>query len=391
MTEVRDLEEAFTRHEHLAPTADGMIEAAYTGARRTRRRRRIAAGLGVAAVLAIGAAAPSGFALLTDNGPQQVTGPAAPMVKPPAVSIGVDGAEGLFVMERGFSGSTALATIRSDDLRPVGEARTVGGRDGIVGVYAPADVDVAALDAGEAITVQGHPARLVENYLIDPASNHTGPENASAVKKGTVDANGKLVPATPTDVRASVVAWRDATGSWVIVSGPRQRADLLRLAEAVRLEPTGTTTPYRLGFVPDTLRLDYGGSNTGDPNQANSVLVFGAAAQPVLKRSSLLSLSEQGALRIHVMAGDSGHLGMVERSGAPRVIAGHDTWYFTRPAAGLFMPEGGASMVAKVNGCEVLITVTDTNVVPYAALERMLASMTFGNCRAPNTWTAPLR
>lgn len=383
MTDIRDLEETLTRHEHLAPSADGLVEAAYTGARRVRRRRLTAAAMGVAAVVAVGAAAPT--VLARDDAQRRssaATNAPAPAVKPPESTIDVDGSEGLFALTQGFSGSTALANIRSRNTSATGWG-------GDVGVYAPADVDVAALEAGEAVTVQGHPARYVENYLIDPLSNHTGPENGSARKEAPPEFPGAKVQ-EPKDSRGPVVAWREPSGRWVVVSNAGNRAELLRLAEAVRLRPAGITTPYRLGYVPDALRLDYGGSSTYTPKESNSVLVFGAATNPVLKRSSLLGLTEQGAMRVQFMASDSGHLGLVAQTGPPQVIAGHDTWYFTTPRAGLSPAENGAVLIAKVNGCEVVISVTDNALVPYPLLRKMFESATFGNCAAPDTWVTPL-
>ncbi|MGW1997275.1 hypothetical protein [Embleya sp. NPDC001921] len=384
MTDIRDLEDTLTRHERLAPSADGLVEAAYTGARRVRRRRLTAAAMGVAAVVAVGAAAPT--VLARDDarrGSSAATkAPVPPAAKPPEVTIDVDGSEGLFALTQGFSGTTALANIRSRNERATGWG-------GDVGVYAPADVDVAALEAGEAVTVQGHPARYVENYLIDPLANHTGPENGPAPAMSPDALRGpKFLERT--DVRGPVVAWREPSGRWVVVSDAGNRAELLRLAEAVRLRPAGTKAPYRLGYVPDTLRLDYGGSSTHTPKESNSVLVFGAATNPVLKRSSLLGLTEQGAMRVQFMASDSGHLGRVAQTGPPEVIAGHDTWYFTTRQTFVSPPENGAVLVARVNGCEVLITVTDNRLAPYPLLRKMLESATFGNCAAPDTWVPPL-
>ncbi|WP_439676290.1 hypothetical protein [Embleya sp. MST-111070] len=389
MTDIRELEAALARHEHLAPDDEGLIEAAYAGARRVRRRRLAVAGLGVAAVVALGAVTPRVLDHLGDDGVRRAAGPAASkaagvsVTSPPAVVVDVDRTEGFFPLEQGFSGTTSLASVRSDD-------QSSTGWGGNVGVYAPADVDMTAIEAGEAITVQGHPARYAENYLIDPAAYHEGPQNSWAPKPVRFDADGKPGPGTWQDRRAPVVAWRDSSGSWVVVSGTDQRTDLLRLAEAVRLRPTGARTPYRLGFVPDTLRLDFGGSNTRIRAESNSVLVFGAAAHPVLKRSELRGMTEYGALRIQVSASDSGRTDIVARTGPPTVIAGHDTWYFTSPGGGLLPPEQGAILVTKVNGCEVQITTTDNNLVPRDTLHRILASMTFGNCAAPETWTPPL-
>ncbi|MGW9208504.1 hypothetical protein ACWGR4_16160 [Embleya sp. NPDC055664] len=389
MTDIRDLKAALARHEHLAPPPDGLIEGAYLGARRVRRRRLTASGLAVVTVIALGAVGPGLLDRLDDDGPGRVAAPAAtkppaaPVAKPPAVTIDVDRSDGFFPLEQGFSGTTALATIRTNNV-----TRTGAGGD--VGVYAPADVDTAAIEAGEAVTVQGHPARYVENYLIDPAAYHQGPENITAPKPGGPDENGKIGFLQPKDTRAPVVAWRDASGSWVIVSGTNKRTELLRVADAVRLRPTGVTTPYRLNYVPDTLRLDYGGSSTYTPSESNSVLVFGAAANPVLKRSDLLGLTEVGALRIQLMASDSGRLDIVSETGPPTVLGGYDTWYFTKPGAGLNPPKGGAILVAKVNECETLITVQDNNLVPYPVLRKMFETASFTTCAAPDTWVAPL-
>jgi len=251
----------------------------------------------------------------------------------------------------------------------------------------PADrVDAAALSAGESITVAGHAAYYVPDYLLDPAADHLGPHNASSPKLAGIDENGKM-DSTPRDRREAVIAWRESSGAWVLVSGSN-RPDLERLAEAVRLTPTDLTTPYRLGFVPTGLRLDYGGSSTYRPMETNSALVFADSSWPVMKRSDQLGLTEQGALRIQVVAAH-GNLG-AETGIPPTVLAGRDTWFFDGPGGGMGAEPGASVLFSQAGGCEVYIRVANSAQVPYETVKQLFEGMTFKDCTAPQTWVKPL-
>jgi hypothetical protein len=386
MNDIGDLEAAFARHEHLAPPPDGMVEQAYAGARRIRRRRLVIGGLGVAAVVAMSAITPVVLSRLGDDSTHAAAQATPPPSAAPATSTGgptlmidVDRTNGFFLLSQGFAGSVALATVRSEN-------KSVTGWGGNVGLY-PADrVDAAALSAGEPTTVSGHPAYYVPDYLLDPAADHLGPQNASSPKSMTVGADGKA-DTTPKDRRAAVIAWREPSGAWVLVSGS-ERPDLQRLAEAVRPTPTELTTPYRLGYVPAGLRLDYGGSAIYRPAQSNSVLVFADSSWPVMRRAEQSGLVEQSALRIQVMAngGNTGDLAGIPAT----MIAGRETWFFVGPGGSLGAQPGESVLFAKVGDCGVLIRAADNNRVPYPAIKQLFEGMTFQDCTAPQTWVKPL-
>ncbi|WP_406298112.1 hypothetical protein OG948_21540 [Embleya sp. NBC_00888] len=386
MTDIRDLRQTLARHDDLAPPPDGMVEQAYAGARRIRRRRLTVAGVGVAAVVAIGAITPAVVSPFRDDRPEHATAPTPPVPKPaplsnaPALTLDVDRANGFYPLQQGFAGPRALASIRSHNT-------AVTGWGGNIAAYPAADVDMAAIEAGTPIRVQGKPARYVPDYLLSRAE-----DEEIAVKRQDIPTigPGKAVLPTPHDVRSPVIAWPDASGRWVIVSGAQNRAELDLLAEAVRVVPTGVTAPYRIGFVPPGLRFDYGGSATSMPSEANSVLVFVDAGRPAMKRTDLLGLTERGSLRMQLTASDNGHLGRVRQSGPPTVLGSRDTWYFTAPAVGYSPTPGGALMVVDVGGHELLILVESNTLVPYPALARMVESLDFKNVADPGTWVAPL-
>jgi hypothetical protein len=380
MNDIRDLEAAFARHDQLAPPPDGMVEQAYVGARRIRRRRLTVGGLGTAAVLAIAAVTPVALSRLGDDStraaaPASPTPSATPAVATstePALKVDVDRTSGFYPLSQGFAGTVALATVRSDNT-------SVTGWGGNVGLYPANRVDAAALSAGEPITVAGHAAYYVPDYLLDPAADHLVPQNASSPKSTSIDN-------APQDRYEAVIAWPEPSGAWVLVSGS-ERPDLQRLAEAVRLTPTALTMPYRLDYVPAGLRLDYGGSATSQPH-TNSVLLFADSSWPVMRRAQQLGLVDQSALRIQVTSrGDTfGALAEI----APTMIAGRETWYFEGPGGGLGASAGASVLFARVGSCEVLIRAADTNRVPYPAVKQLFEGMSFQDCNAPQTWVKPL-
>jgi hypothetical protein len=160
------------------------------------------------------------------------------------------------------------------------------------------------------------------------------------------------------------LAWRDASGSWVRVTGPRDRAALVRLARSVRLQqPEPVVAPVGLTWLPTGLAL--ASAQIGDGT-------FTATFTSRRRRAYELRLT---AYAVASNDWTNGTIGL----GAPNHrVDGHDGWYSTGPEGGQLLIEAGR--------CGIRVQISDPAPVPLNVLDRMLGTARIGSCDGFADW-----
>ncbi|MEU0933520.1 hypothetical protein [Embleya sp. NPDC005971] len=385
MTDLEDLAATFTDHEHLAPSADGLIEAAQAGARRIRRRRRTGVGLAAVAAVALGALVPWTLSGSDGGDATNRPGPAA-MPRPPAVDIDTVPGAGYLRIGSGFDGPRAYAGF-------LGGGRFPSGR---VTVQSATTLDTALLRAGEPITIQGRPAFYLPGFVFaDDASQGQESANSGPLQPGSV------VPSTPAashsrvagaapkarDVTEPVIAWAHDTDTWVLVFGSTDRTSLTDFAERIRIAPgPRTRTPYRLGALPA------GFVPTAGTGTRESTLALAPAPDPTAARRTPWqpgANANPGTLQIRVESRGPDTGRRPTRPGPATLVAGHDTWYLTESDDNTRVPADGAVLLADIGACSYTLTTRDRTLIPYSALTRLIETTEYRDCADPNTWVDP--
>jgi hypothetical protein len=358
MSDVDHLRRVLLDHETSAPDATGIIEAAHAGAVRLRRRQRrrhigLAAALTIA--VAVGAVIPlSGANERTAQEPPQRRGPAQ-------VTIELDPGRGVTASAYGVIG-----TAQYMGLLPSAPDVQVS-----VLVHDPDTFNPGALPSGEPVTVKGRTAHFVPDLTIQLPGWGGDP----------------IGPLSPTKQTVPAIGWSDASGSWVVVysRGPATKADLLKVAEAVRLrKPRDVVAPYGLTYVPPGLRPVYTLNVEDHPTSKRSVIGFDPDAVD-------LSTARELSLTIDVMNRDAHRDGRMAGLGQPTAtLAGRPAWYVTDRGYGWMIPEGGSMLFVQDERCQYMLSVRDRAAVPYEELKRMVEGARFADCTNFATWTPVL-
>ena len=233
--------------------------------------------------------------------------------------------------------------------------------DGVYGgevtAYDPGAFDADRLGLGETVTLSpGQDATYVASFTF-AARDHAG--------------GGPW--------QTPAVAWRDASGLWILVYGDSTvaRDDLIRLAGAVRVAPArDLRTPFRLGGpLPAGLELTYVRSPDNRLDRQAPMAGLSAPGRPATDVA--VHTGATPALDITVTAQTRDARWTAERSGLGRAapIAGRPAWY----AAGTLTVEAERCIVrvhSDQRGQEDLTTVA--------------RHLTVGDCTDPESWIPPL-
>lgn len=367
MTDMRELRRVLDAQAQLAPDGVGMIEAARAGAVRLRNRRKV--GYVACAVAAAALLAGVSTAIVGIGGASTEQGPSAAR-QPLQLTLDLAPDSDYHKQGYGVVGGTQFLVARALN----GDAREFGAA---VALYEPGTFDSAGLVRGEKITVGGHPAYFVSDFLAGKGFRPPGPGAGPGPEN--------------VDVRMPVIGWREPSGGWVVVYDVKDKAGLARIAEDVRVGAARPVkTPYRLGYVPADLPATAAVTFDSNPAESNSVVGFDATATPTLLDLRSAGIPGVPALKIQVVPRSEyvdSHAGNL---GPPTKIGGWDTWYITTQDKGWVVPQRGSVLVVNAGHCQAHIVVRDRSQIPYTELNRLVADMTFADCTDPATWTRPL-
>ncbi len=372
MNTLDDLRSTLENHARQAPDGLGIVAGARAGAARIRRRRRIAAAT-AAAVAVVAASVPFVTAAHPARPPQPA--PAAPSNYRQTwqTTLSLDPAAGYVVTSRGADATREL--LLAD--RPGGAFPDQGG---LVSAYDPGTFDPARLLTGDPVTVAGHPAWHVSDYVFARnVANVDGPS-----------------------LRTPVVGWQDPGGAWVLVhQAARPGTDprfLLAFAAAVRVgPPRELRSPVTVGPVPAGLPLSH--VATYDRDDGQPVLTAGFAPASRGPEDAAQYNGPPAGLRLTVTAfpADSPtwpaeRASVVGQATAADTltVAGHTAWY----AAGngpMAVREGGSALLVDAGSCIVRFEVVDRREVGRDELIGVAAGTRYGSCDSTSGWARPVR
>jgi hypothetical protein len=241
-------------------------------------------------------------------------------------------------------------------------------------------VPAARGPAERTLTLGAGSGWAVDEYDTEPTwqqlSVHDGHETAqiAAYEPGTFEA-GQLNREQPVRLgtqdawflhaKVPTLEWETTGGVLVTVSGGADRAAVVRLAGAVRLEPpVPVVGPIGLAWVPTGLVLTE--ARIGNGTAVETFTAYG-------RRSYTLRLY---AYSVTSNEWTNGTIG----AGTPGlVVALHPAWY-SEPAG------GGSQVLLEVGSCGVRLVTSDRDRVPVSVLERLVAGATFGSCDDAQDW-----
>lgn len=377
MTDLDDLRRTLERHADLAPDGMGIVAAARADVARYRRRRRLATLAGVAAVAVAAAAAVPVVVTSVDRGlVTPAISPTRAYRQPLQLTVDLDPASAYFRLDYGTVGNVQHVTVRS----------RAGGSDwgAEVAVFDPGRFDASRFQHGEPVVVRGRKASYVTDFLLGRA---TQPRTVPAPGQSPRMVMSSDLPMQLADVRTSAVGWQDPSGAWVIVYRSANRDNLLRVAEAVRLDTPGqVVAPYRLSYLPDDLPVTFALVRNHDPSLTNSVVAFGGTPTDLAQAArgpDDASLTIQVLNRTEYVDSHTSTPGQAQ-------IAGHDSWYFTNSSSGWGVVDGGAILAVNTDRCQLILSVRDRVRYPYETLKRIVEGADIRDCTNPTTWTTPL-
>jgi hypothetical protein len=345
----------------------GLVEQAQAGAARLRRRNRVRAVAAAVVAVALVVGAPS-VARLYASEPPNPAGPMTYYREPFPLTLDLAPDPVYFTMTHGTEGKTQFLVAR-----PIGTRQ--GDFGGTIEAHDPGTFDPTRLLRGERVTVHGHPAFYVEN--LDPPAPVASASAAVSGSGASLDRIG------------ASVGWQDTSGAWVTVSDGANRAEMLRLAESVRLTPPRTArAPVRFGWVPGDLPVTYTESRDVAANGVSADIGFGTPAGPPAHGAGLFFMippSTPLSVTALPMDGIMTAWGEDYADRPMRRIAGHRTWYI-EGKGGNFSNRGGSHLLIEAGSCGITIMVEDRARIPFPALERMVENMTFGGCDDTSDW-----
>jgi len=297
MTDIRELRQVLDAQAELAPDGTGVIEAARAGAVRFRRRRRVRYAAGAAVVAAVLAVVPAAVARIGGTGPP----PAAPAARPPfQLTLDLAPESGYRKLSYGVVGVVQYLVARASN----GDMTNFGAG---VALYDPGTFDASALLRGEKITVRGHPAYYVPDFLVGKDIKLPGEDSKGTPSStpGPSDGSRRLVrpgDLEMVDVRMPVIGWQEPSGAWVVVYQGRDKVGLARVAESVRVgDARPLKAPFRLGHVPAGLPGTVGRVSDSNPAMSSFGVGFGATGTPTLLDLVAPSFADNPPLTIGVL------------------------------------------------------------------------------------------
>ena len=367
MNTLDDLRRLLEADAGTAPAADGVLAAAERGAARIRRRRRVTAVAGSAALVAAVAMV---LPVVTDRrhaDRQPSVGVPAERL-PGQVTLGVDPASGyvLAYQDIDMNGQWTMfgrRTATSDEVELQAAA---------IALDPDAGFDPSRLRQGERTTVAGHEAWYVGDY---PLAGYGLERNSSPLRR--------------TPLSTPLFGWRDPGGAWVLVYQAKDPGDdsgrvkLHQAAQAIRVTPAREMTlPISLGPLPDGMPLNRVSSNRQD----HGAVSLGGPPAP-LDAWVLPELGTGATVTIGVAPDDRLE---VPPTGVTRVapVAGHDAWY--APTTPLDAQAKG-TLYVRVGRCTFAFTSRDADRATAAQLRGIAAGATYADCHDPATWGPVVR
>ncbi|MET0494922.1 MAG: hypothetical protein ABW000_17510 [Actinoplanes sp.] len=344
------------------PDVHGVVEAAQTRAGQIRRRRRVvAAAVAAGLVVVVAVAVPLTTARLRAT--EQVATP-PPYRTLHQLTLSEQGPGKWFVLNHGTDSTRQFMVIRNRDTDSTDWGGTVSAHD-------PGTYDPAALEQGENLEVNGHPAHYLEETATVPA----------------------------------LLGWRDPSGVWITISGARDRAGLIEVAGIVRLgPPRAATGPVQFGRLPGGLPLNYVASSDESPGAVNGGLSarmgFAAGRPPAPDTDLRPVFGRESGLELSVLTQPKTSNGWKEMVVQPlehpdkmpvpqwTTIGGQRAWFRADhdPEPRLFADGPGAHLFIETDTCGVLITVADLGKISYDELVATVSAMTFSSCTDVSTW-----
>ena len=337
-----------------------------------RRRPRSPVWLaGAVLVVVLGAAAVTvGILRMNDDGGSAP--PAAPAIANPAPAraplqqtLEVDPTSGYAAVARASDAGRQALTAQNLAFSNGGK----GQYGGEVTAYDPGAFDPVRLRRNATqLTVRDHQASFVPDFAFPAAGS------------------GDSRP-----YHTDVLGWQDPSGIWVLVyaapGASLPRDELLRFAAAVTVgPPRDLRAPFRLGPLPDGLTATYVRSVDIQSDDLNAATVGLSAAGRRPSGGAVYDAVPPGVALAITAA--------VPGKDAPDTpgdlkVAGHDAWYTTGTNP-LSAPGAGGKLTVATGQCLVTVEAADRKRTPRADLQRMVAAMTIGDCRDPDTWIPPL-
>jgi hypothetical protein len=241
-------------------------------------------------------------------------------------------------------------------------------------VYAedPGTYDPKYFYAAEKVRVNGHVAYY---------NKFMGHDTPSAIHYDYLSNPPLLLP-----LSHGAVGWPDPSGSWIIVTGGNSLADLLALAENVRLGvPSRVVAPVHLGSLPRGAQLTAARTRIGD---READLVFSDEPLGPLARDVGWSHPPLLVKTVNRTAEVD-----ARQKGTPPTltIAGHDSWWYTYQPASPFAFYGKDSGALFVNAgnCQLQILVAHVSTFPLDEVKRIAEGATFRDCTDVSTWGPP--
>ncbi|MBM2619487.1 hypothetical protein JIG36_28430 [Actinoplanes sp. LDG1-06] len=363
MTSLDELTRTLERGADRAPDAIGLVEQARAGAERLRRRNRLRAVGAVVVAVAVAVTVPVVVRSYAADPPRP--NPAGPMTyyrEPYELSLELAPSRVYFTMTHGTEGKTQFLIAR-----PIANSQKASG--GTIAAYDPGTFDPTRLRQGERVTVQGREAFYVKQ-LDPPAPSSSGPMGA------------------PYRVGAAV-GWQDPSGVWVTVSESADRAEMLRLADAVRLTtPRAARAPVRFGWVPRGLPVSFTESRDIAEYGVSASIGFGGPSEPAGQVSPSFFMPYDTPLTVMAlpMKGIMTAWGENYSDGRTRTIGGHPTWYLDGEKDNLTDGGKGSQFMIQAGDCGITVVVRDKTFIPYEDLVRMAGNMSFGGCDDTSDW-----
>jgi hypothetical protein len=184
--------------------------------------------------------------------------------------------------------------------------------------------------------------------------------------------------------RGPAVGRRDPSGTWIVIyadtersGGTIARADLFRLAAAVRLGPArDLRLPLRLGLaLPKGLQLTYVRSPDHRIDQRQAAVGFSTAARRPSGAAVYTGLPRDLDIAVLTGARDDSWAATRKALTGQTVVAGLPAWYAP-----------GKRLTVEADRC----VVTVESALPRADLDNLVKDMTIGDCADPDSWIPPL-
>lgn len=253
-----------------------------------------------------------------------------------------------FKQSAGVNGSTQLMVLRARQ----GEAVSFGG-DVIVhdaGTFKP-----GALLHGERVSI---PGKATQGYFQMP----------------------------------DTLGWENTDGSWVIVSGDKNREGLVRTMQDIVFTPEyAVKASFKLSYLPAGLNHTYLSVSDDGTGPGHVRAALGRAGEQVSMRPGDI-LTRQFPLYWFAGATDDYLRSHTPSQKDAVKVNGNNVWYLdgsNAGSAGVSLHPGGAAIVIANQHCYALFSIVNAQNFPRAEQEKIAAGFSFADCRNPGKWVEP--